>query len=221
MDHEFWLDKWQRNEIGFHLDEVNSSLVVAWPQLGVESGRILVPLCGKSVDMLWLLHQGLDVVGIELSPLALEALRTTIADHLGWEFTRTERDGVVVYEHDRVLLIEGDLFAVKPETCGEITAVYDRAAMVALPAAMRDRYRQHILTVSNAAPQLLITLDYDQSVAGGPPFAVSDAEVRKALERHFTIRCQDERELIDQEPRFKAKGLTSFVQRTYLLTPLA
>lgn len=220
MDREFWLEKWQRNETGFHLDEVNSSLVAAWPQLGVTAGRVLVPLCGKSVDVLWLLQQGFDVVGIELSALALTALKADIQQLLGGEFERQERDGLIIDCHPRVVLIEGDLFAVTPDHVGPIAAVYDRAAMVALPAAMRERYRTQVVRLAAAAPQLLITLDYDQTVAGGPPFAVSDAEVRASLEAVYRIRCQDERELIEQEPRFRAKGLTSFIQRTYVLASL-
>jgi thiopurine S-methyltransferase len=219
MEHGFWLEKWQKNETGFHLEDVNTSLVAAWPLLKVESGRVLVPLCGKSRDIFWLLQQGYEVVGIELSPLALQALRADIHQMSGWTFEASNEEGLTLYHHPCITLIEGDFFAVTAGQCGQIDAVYDRAAMVALPDTMREHYRQQVLALSANAPQLLITLDYDQTVAGGPPFAVSDAEVKRGYERFFTIECQDERELIDQEPRFRNKGLNSFVQRTYLLQP--
>ena len=223
MEHSFWHDKWEKMEIGFHLHEVNKALLKYWPQMQLAAGSVvLVPLCGKTLDLVWLRSQGYAVVGAELSEVALDELAQMLTAELGIELDKTREGEQVFYRGDGVLLVAGDFFTltaarIQQETGRAVAAVYDRAAIVALPEGMRAAYAQHVLAVSAGAPQLLITLDYDQSVAGGPPFAVSSAEVAAHYAADYRIDLLDERELIDQEPRFKAKGLSSFMQRVYLL----
>lgn len=223
MHSDFWHDKWKRMEIGFHLNEVNSILLKYWPAMNIPAGRtVLVPLCGKTLDLVWLRSQGYAVVGIELSEIALDELAQMLRDelHLTIEKTRTRLNGedAALYQGEGVLLIGGDFFAVTPDLTGPIHAVYDRAALVALPPAMRMDYCQHIRLLSDHAPQLLVTFEYDQDVTSGPPFAVPDDEVRTHYAAHYAqLACVDNRELIEQEPKFRAKGLTSFRQRVYQL----
>ncbi|WP_430459648.1 thiopurine S-methyltransferase [Thalassolituus sp. LLYu03] len=227
MEHSFWHDKWEKMEIGFHLDEVNKALLKYWPELGIEPGQsVLIPLCGKTLDLIWLRSQGVAVIGVELSEIALDELAQGLERELGLTLSKASCGEQVLYRGDGVLLVAGDFFAltraqIQQETGHDVAAVYDRAAIVALPDAMRAEYARHVQAISAAAPQLLITLDYDQTVAGGPPFAVSSAEVAAHYQAGYAIDLLDERELIDQEPRFKAKGLASFVQRVYRLRPLS
>lgn len=223
MEHSFWHDKWERMEVGFHLNEVNKALLKYWPKAGVAAGStVLVPLCGKTLDLLWLRQQGHRVVGIELSETALDELAHSLERELGLTIRKHREGEQVIYRGDGVLLIAGDFFAVSrsqllEETGHDIGAVYDRAAIVALPRGMRDDYVRHLVMISGGCPQLLITLDYDQTVRNGPPFAVNDDEVNHHYGADYRVECVDERELIEQEPRFKAQGLESFIQRVYLL----
>jgi thiopurine S-methyltransferase len=74
LQQEFWHERWQQNEIGFHDKEINEHLQQYWPAFNIAlNSRIFVPLCGKSKDLLWLLAQGYEVIGVELSPLAVQA----------------------------------------------------------------------------------------------------------------------------------------------------
>lgn len=218
MQPEFWHDKWQKMEIGFHLPEVNKLLRKYWPVLGLSApAHVLVPLCGKSLDLIWLRAQGHRVTGIELSEIALDALAAEFADSLGLPLEKEHREGRIDYRGDGVHLIATDIFRLSADALPPVAAVYDRAALVALPADLRQRYSAHLRALSRNAPQLLITLDYDQPRMDGPPFAVSDAEVLDHYATHFTCERLESRELIDQEPRFQARGLTSFRQQVFRL----
>ncbi|MEM7377236.1 MAG: thiopurine S-methyltransferase [Pseudomonadota bacterium] len=174
MDPAFWLSRWRDNRIGFHLDAVNPALVDHVDTLSLApASRVFVPLCGKSLDLDWLLSRGHRVVGIELADASVQA----VFDRLGLQPHVTECGALVHYHADELDLFVGDVFALDGDTLGDVDAVYDRAALVALPAAMRARYAAHLQTLSGAIPQLLVTLDYDQDTLDGPPFAVSPDQV--------------------------------------------
>jgi thiopurine S-methyltransferase len=218
VEAQFWIDKWQKMEIGFHLDEVNKVLLKYWPTLNTRPlQRVLVPLCGKSLDVLWLRQQGHSVVGIELSDIALTELATLMTSELGIELSCEQREQGKVYQGEGVTLIAGDFF--DQPALGPIDWVYDRAALVALPENMRRDYARQLRHISGSAPQFLITLDYRQSQMSGPPFAISDEEVQQHYSSHYHIELLESRELIEQEPRFRERGLDSFVQRAYKLMP--
>lgn len=222
MHSDFWHDKWEKMEIGFHLREVNKILLKYWPTMTVAAGAsVLVPLCGKTLDLVWLRSQGYRVVGVELSEIALDELAQMLRDELGLTIEKSrlalQGQDAAVYRGDGVLLVAGDFFAVTPDLTGPIDAVYDRAALVALPEAMRADYCRHLRLLSAQAPQLLVTFHYDQSVISGPPFAVVDEEVRQHYAGAYQVALLDDREIIDQEPGFRSRGLTSFRQLVYRL----
>lgn len=174
MDPSFWLERWTRNEIGWHEQQFNPLLTAHFATLGLRAGaRVFVPLCGKSRDIAWLLHQGYKVAGSELSELAVQQLFT----ELGAEPTVTHVGSLKRYSADTLDVFVGDIFALGADQLGTIDAIYDRAALVALPPSMRERYTQQLLTLTRAAPQLLICFEYDQDVMPGPPHAVTAAEV--------------------------------------------
>lgn len=220
MHADFWHDKWHRMEVGFHLDEVNKALIKYWPALGLAQGaRVLVPLCGASLDLLWLHEQGHTVIGIELSEKALDWLAERFANERQQPLEKTATDGQVHYRGEGVWLVAGDFFDVTLDALGTIDAIYDRAALVALPDTLRQDYVRHLRHLAPAAAQLLVTLDYEQSRMAGPPFAVDDTEVEAHYRSAYAIERLDDRELIEQEPRFRARGLDSFRQRVYRLQP--
>jgi len=184
MDPEFWRARWQENRIGFHEGAPNALLVGHFAALGVKpGGRVFVPLCGKSQDMVWLRAQGFTVVGAELSPLAV----TQFFAELGMVPEVTPAGPLVRYAAEGVTIFVGDIFALDADTLGPVDAVYDRAALVALPPELRVRYAAHLCALTGAAPQLLVTFEYDQAQHAGPPFAVLEADVRAYYTAAYTL----------------------------------
>jgi thiopurine S-methyltransferase len=188
MQSEFWHERWQRNEIGFHEGRVNAYLKTFWPQVCEASGqRVLVPLCGKSVDLAWLAERGHAVVGVELSELACCAF---FAEHQ-LEPEISSRGGFQIFSAGPIALLCGDFFALTPALMGPVSLVYDRAALIALPPELRPRYSQHLTDLLPAGARgLMITLDYPDQDFSGPPFAVPDTEVKADLGSGFDLdRC--------------------------------
>ena len=188
MDHDFWHERWDQQQIGFHQPEGHPMLATHWPTLAIAPGTsVLVPLCGKTPDLRWLARQGHSVTGIELSERAAqdffdEQELTATVEHLGC-FSRYSAAGIDIWV--------GDFFAADIATLGRFEAFYDRAALIALPEQMRGDYVQHLnRLLIPAAEGLLITLDYDQNEMKGPPFAVPDSEVRRHFQ-HATVERID------------------------------
>ena len=176
MKAEFWHDRWEANQIGFHKDVANPLLIAHLPALGLAAGdRVFVPLCGKTLDIPWLLDQGYRVAGAELSAIAVEQLFA----EMGVESEMTNAGPLTRYSADGVEIFAGDIFDLTAEALGKVDAVYDRAALVALPADMRARYAGHLAEITGGAQQLLITFGYDQSQMDGPPFSVPPEEVER------------------------------------------
>jgi thiopurine S-methyltransferase len=174
MHPDYWLERWQEGRIGFHRADANPCLVEHHRALG-DAIRVLVPLCGKSADLEWLVVNGFEVVGIELSELAARAF---FAER-GFAVERREQGSFVRYQHGNVTILVGDFFAATADELGGFDGVYDRAAMIALPAELRARYAAHLQTLlAPKAKLLLLTLHFDAQ--GGPPFSVSPEEVAMA-----------------------------------------
>lgn len=175
MDPEFWQRRWADNQIGFHESQVNPLLVAHFTVLESPPGaRIFLPLCGKTLDIDWLLARGQRVAGAELSALAVAQL----FERLGVAPSVERIGGLERHRAQGVEIFVGDIFMLGAEQLGAVDAVYDRAALVALPAAMRSRYAAHLRALTQDAQQLLVTLEYDQQLVEGPPFAVGAEELR-------------------------------------------
>jgi thiopurine S-methyltransferase len=176
MNSSFWHQRWEKNEIGFHEGKPNPFLVKHFHELSVAKGRrIFVPLCGKTLDLSWLLSRGYRVAGAELSQLAIEQLFM----ELGMQPEVTTVGKVEQWSANNLDIFVGDIFAVSEKMLSPIDAVYDRAALVAFPEDMRKRYTAHLTEVTKKSPQLLICYEYDQSLMDGPPFSVSNEEVHR------------------------------------------
>ncbi|MEH6500784.1 MAG: thiopurine S-methyltransferase [Pseudoalteromonas distincta] len=212
MDAHFWHERWQRGEIGFHKSRVNALLARWWPTLPLPAGcSVWVPLCGKSLDMLWLRGQGHAVVGVELSRTALEDFAAEHQLSLTWRtqgcFDIAEGQGLELYA--------GDVFSQSAEHLAKIAAVYDRAALIALPPAMRAQYVAHTLSVLPAGWQmLLVTLDYQQAERPGPPFSVDDEEVRRLFDG-CQITLLDDQDVLSDHAVFQQQGMTRLHERVY------
>jgi len=215
MHPSFWHDRWHSGQIGFHQAEVNPYLVRFWPQLQLTRGqRVFVPLCGKSRDMVWLAEQGHPIVGNEISPIAIReffsaaGLTPSISDagHL-------RRWTAAGYE-----LLEGDYFALSRSDLGRIDAVYDRAALIAMPSSLRPRYAARLVELTPPeVPMLLVAMNYDESRMSGPPFAVTHAEVEALFEKTFVIELLHTEDALAANPRFRERGLERMEESVWLL----
>lgn len=214
MEPDFWLQRWQDNLIGFHQNTVNPCLQRYFPQLELHNNsKVLVPLCGKSLDMLWLAEQH-SVAGIELSPRAVEEFFLEHRLYPG----RSEQDGLSICETAAITLYCGDFFALQPSLLGKIDAVYDRAALIALPADMRARYVSHLNSLCTAGTQmLLVTMAYDQAAMNGPPFSVEEAEVHGLFDNQWQVEQLCEDDILAQEARFRERGLDRLNENVYWL----
>jgi thiopurine S-methyltransferase len=216
MHIDFWKQRWENRQIGFHLDQVNPNLTQYWSQLaGDKEQQVLVPLCGKSLDMLWLAAQGYQVMGVECSEQALQQF----IDEQQLAVTTTRRDEFTLHQAGDIQLLQGDFFNLNDSLLQSVTAVYDRAALIALPEEMRTQYVELLQRkLPQAVSILLVTLDYDQALMQGPPFAVSHNEVERLYQPAFDISLLDERDVITESPRFREKGLGHLFERVYKIT---
>ncbi|MGE8322302.1 MAG: thiopurine S-methyltransferase [Pseudomonas sp.] len=212
MERAFWQQRWADNQIGFHQAQVNPYLQKYWPKLGLAPGsRVLVPLCGKSLDLAWLAGQGYQVVGVELSRRAVEDF---FGEH-GLEAEVQQRGAFEVWRSGDVQLWCGDFFALRAEDVGDCAGLYDRAAVIALPVPMRAAYMQALSALLPASCRgLVVTLDYDQSLLPGPPFSVGDEELRQGF-AGWQVDELEAVEVIEESPKFVQAGASSLLERVY------
>lgn len=216
MEKMYWLDRWERDEIGFHQTDVNSYLSKYWSELKLTHGsKVFVPLCGKSRDMLWLNEQGYTVLGVELSKLAVQAFfqENNYTPH------HETNDKFVCFSVDGLSILCGNFLDLDKNDLATVSAVYDRASLVALPPEMRERYVSHLINIlPNETKILLITFDYPQSEMTGPPFAVSPDEIERHYQHHADIRLLAQLDVLEQNPRFQERGLSRIQESVFLLT---
>jgi thiopurine S-methyltransferase len=217
VDEGFWQRRWARNEIGFHLNEVNPHLHRHWPGLHLaERTSVFVPLCGKSLDMAWLAGQGFAVLGVELSARAVEDF---FAEQ-GLTAEVSMQGEFKVYRAGALEIRCGDFFSLSPGDVAGCQGLYDRAALIALPEDMRLRYVEHLANILAPSCQgLLVTLDYEQEQMPGPPFAVSDAEVRQSLGSRWDIQLLERANVLDGNWKFLQRGLTRLEESCYRIGP--
>lgn len=211
MDHSYWLDRWRNHQTGFDQVAPNPLLQSHFERLNLPRGSsVFVPLTGKSIDVAWLLDQSCQVVGCELSEIAVQELfellklKPTIKN---WGFGK-------VYLEEAITIFVGDFFDLSSNDIGKIDAVYDRASMVALPPEMRNKYTRHLQAITNHAPQLLIVFDYDQELVPGPPFSISEDEITAHYSDVYSIKILEERHM-----PVGIKGIAPATENTWLLTP--
>lgn len=209
MDHGFWHQKWATNNIGFHKSEANPMLVKHFDALSLAKGsRVFVPLCGKTLDLSWLLSKGYRVAGAELSEMAIQQL----FDELNLEPQITQKGNLTHYHATNIDIFVGDIFDLTANLLGHVDAIYDRAAYVALPAETRTKYSAHLKQLSNNATQLLITFDYDQTLMSGPPFSISNEEVNRHYDNSYSLTLLESTDVIGG-----LKGICPSLENVWLL----
>jgi thiopurine S-methyltransferase len=213
MDHEFWRERWRLGQIGFHQQDYNAHLIRHWPALGVPAGgRVFVPLCGKSRDMLWLANAGYKVLGIELEALAIEAFFGAASA----PYSHRQHGRLSMYEGLGVNILCGDFFDVAPDDLVGTQGVFDRGALVALPRETRRRYVDHLLAALPVGARiLLLTIEYDQSLVDGPPFSVLRPEVESLYGARCAITRMETATTDQVPPHFQRSGITQAGESSY------
>ena len=205
MHREFWLARWQEHQLGWHRDDVNPLLIAHLSSLELDpDSKLFVPLCGKTLDMGYLAGERYEVLGCELSPIAVSEL----FDEAGVAYESVPEGRFVRHQGGSVTLLEGDVFDLDSSLLAGVAAVYDRGALIALPPDMRRRYVDLLM---NALPQsartLLLSLEYDQSRVGGPPFSVSEEEVHALYAERYKVTKLFTETTEEVPPRFTDAGL--------------
>jgi len=213
--HEQWLQRWHDNDIGWHHDEFNPYLVRFWQRLEVPEGaQVLVPLCGKSCDMVWLARQGHQVLGVELSPVAAAGFFS----EQGLEPRRRNPGRFEQWLAAPYEILRGDLFQLQASQTETVGGVYDRASVVAMTPDQRVHYARLLADLLPAGcPVLLIAMDYPEQEMGGPPYSVPRQEIERLFSRDFQLHLLHTEDLLAQSDRYAEWGLSRMLEQVYLL----
>ena len=214
MEAAFWHQRWADNQIGFHQSAPTPLLLKHWPSLGIAAGaKVFVPLAGKSLDMAWFASQGHRVLGVELSQLAIEQFFDEHDLRPGIRESKYGRH----HEAGGIELILGDAFGLDADLLRDCDAVFDRAALIALPPDLRLRYARELYAALPAGCRgLLVTLEYPQHERGGPPFPVGEHEVRALYEHDWQVDLLERRSIAPDHPGFVA-GVSRLDTAAYAL----
>ncbi len=216
MDTSYWLERWSAGKIGFHADFVNSQLKEIWPFFSIRNAcSVFVPFCGKSLDMVWLREQGHKIIGVEVSELACRQFFEE--QNLNPEIS--ENGPFKIFDKDGYRLYCGDLYEMTPDMFPSELAIFDRAALIALPPADQQQY---VNKISELAPpgttMLLITLRYAQNAMEGPPFSLKPENIRALYSGTFNIQPLKSVNRIEELQKFKEQGLKEIWEDSYKLT---
>lgn len=214
MDNDFWHERWKQNEIGFHMDDPHHYLQAFFAQVARPGQKVFVPLCGKTPDLVWLRDQGYEVVGVELSRLAVEAF---FAEN-GIEYKQDDTDGLSRYRSPGITIYCGDLFALGSGELNGVGAVYDRGALVALPRPMRRRYVDYLLGMLPAdCRYLVVAYIYNQDEVDGPPFAVPPGELAELFADSHVVDVLRREDALPTHRILQERGLTALTEYAALL----
>ena len=209
----FWHDRWAEHRIGWHRPVYNDLMLKHWTSLNFTAGgEVLVPLCGKSLDMLWLAAQGYSIVGLELVKEAVDTFFTE--NQLSPESTQFGK--LIKHSSPPFTIFQGDVFDLEAGTL-QADAWYDRAAMIAIPPSTREAYVQQIRQqTKTGAVGLLITLTYPPEEKTGPPFSLTDEDVFSLFSQGFEVECLEIIDVSDEKDR----GVSSVTSSVFKITRL-
>ena len=223
-ENNFWFDCWQNNNnLGFNQEKPNSTLIMSFSKFFLpKKSRAFVPLCGKSIDMIWLLNQDIEVIGLELSPLAIQAF----FEENNLTYTKKVLGPFKIWEADEkaISIIEGDIFLLEPIYIEKLKSlnkwpfdfVYDRASIIALPPKTREKYYELYKRLMNdGSKALILTIEYESNHFEGPPFSVPEKEILNSFENIFNIEILGNEKVKPTSPRFLESGLKEIGQKAY------
>lgn len=184
---QFWAEMWLNGCTPFHKEEVNPDLISYWPELNLAAGAtVLVPLCGKSLDLLWLSRQEYKVIGIEFCEQAV----VQFASEHQLELQQRDFGQIRNYYNDEFSIWVADIFKLESSLIPSVDAIYDRGALIALPDKLRPAYVTTCLEwLKPSGIILLKTMSYNQEDMEGPPYSVSDEEIAHLYKSCNEIKC--------------------------------
>ena len=226
MEIDFWLERWDNNQLGFHQQQVNPYLAYFYGEKGpaVEQRqklKVFVPLCGKSKDMLWLSQNAYKVFGVECSD---RAVKDFFEDN-ALNYKRAEKDQHAFYQSSDlesvIELYQGDFFELQSSDLEDISDIFDRASLIALPVEMRQQYAEKMAALQKSGTRtLLVTLTFDPEEMNGPPFSVTEEEVHDLYSNSFSVQKLLTKEVLNLEAGLKKRGLTALTESVYKLVRL-
>ncbi len=215
MEHNFWVKMWEDSDIPFHRQEVNQFLIEHINKLDLKSGDcILVPLCGKSIDMLWLAKQGYKMIGVELSSIAARAFFNE--NNLAVKIS--EQKNFQHFQCQNIEIFCGDFFKLATENLPPVKAIYDRGALIALPPDMRKKYVNHLINLTTAETKILLEVVESPCQVQGPPFPVDSNEIKMLYGKNFTIQKFEGELRKSISPHLMEKGYTEVTDMVYCMT---
>ncbi len=226
MEIDFWLERWDNNQLGFHQQQVNPYLAYFYGEKGpaVEQRqklKVFVPLCGKSKDMLWLSQNAYKVFGVECSD---RAVKDFFEDN-ALNYKRAEKDQHAFYQSSDlesvIELYQGDFFELQSSDLEDISDIFDRASLIALPVEMRQQYAEKMAALQKSGTRtLLVTLTFDSEEMNGPPFSVTEEEVHDLYSNSFSVQKLLTKDVLNLEAGLKKRGLTALTESVYKLVRL-
>jgi thiopurine S-methyltransferase len=214
MEHSFWEGRWLDNQIGWHQSDTERLLLLYGKSLNLKAGSsVLLPCCGKSLDLKYFSEQGYPVTGLELSEVAC----SSFFEENSLEHTIEKRGDFKHFISEKITLIQGDLFAFD-ESGFKFDFIYDRAALIALSKEQRRAYAKKIISwIKPAGHMFLISLEFDESKKPPPPHSVSEEEIHELYEEHFSIEALTREDVLAESEKFKLAGIESLDETTFLL----
>lgn len=215
MKHEFWREKWQAQQIGFHRSEANDALLSHAKKVLPARSRVLVPLCGMTLDMDWLIAEGYSVVGVEFVPEAIDGLKQR------WGAPQASNKHGDLWVHrwsEQCTIVQGDFFQFSDLGLESVDGVWDRAAIVALDPSTRGAYRD-VLSASLTSNGVILmrTFAYDQAKMSGPPFSVDERTIHALFPTaDWRVEILDQRRTTPDE-KFQDRGLSWQSVDTYAI----
>lgn len=213
MHADFWQQCWDQGQARFHLRCTNPNLPHYWPhELFAPGDTIFVPLCGKSVDLLWFAEQGWNVLAIELIETAVQAFFT----ENNLSYSCVQQGDFVEYVSGSIRVLCGDFFKLSAADLADCRGFYDRAALVSWQGEGQAQYASHLARILPAGCHgLMLVVDYEQEQMPGPPFAISTAAMQALLGHECSISQLGQRDILRYEPGFKARGVTRMDEHIY------
>ncbi|WP_372654723.1 thiopurine S-methyltransferase [Halobacteriovorax sp.] len=216
MEREFWEKAWDERNIGFHMSETNAFLKWAIENQVIQKRKTaLVPLCGKTLDLIFLRDLGFSVYGVELAEKAV----LEFFNENDLEFSIKQSENFKIFETRGITIFCGDLFKLTSSNIPEVDFIYDRASNVALPPEMREDYYKKIKELSSANTEMLLltghSLDNDKH---GPPFSIPKNEIEaayKEFSQEFKILQEKKKKITSK--RLKEQGISHRVMVAHYL----
>jgi len=210
-----WLEFWKNNETNWHSDVVTQELEEYLGLLKLEPGdKVFFPLCGKSLDMTYILNQGFSVIGVELSEIGIKQF----FHENGLDFTISQVGEFDLYSAKNIEIYCGDFFSLTSKHLCDVKAVFDRKSLIALDRNLRQKYVKHLNDIISLDVRiLLITLYYPQRQMSGPPFSVGKSEVESLFSMAFNYQELKSFQDIENGSKLTRSGVDYIENAAYCL----